>query len=530
LKIYLKYTKNLFKYHLVCKVLSYILNYKFNNKDKMKNGIIKKIMSLTAITAIVMIALLNLSACKGLRNNTADLETFEVTRGDIVQTVSASGYIDSMQENNYSLSTSGKVIYTLAEGDKFKKGGMLLKIDDSRQELLVDQAEGNLDLSKDSLELSKLNYQQALDANHIAVQLADINTGLAEEATQSAYKALENANELAKASEESAYTALEHARNISSWLVESAKTAWDEAEKILAQAIADGTYTDTQIKQFEANANNAEANYEAVKAQQSANVDSTEGTYETTREQSGSSVDSARSAYEQSLLNQSSTSWTNLSSTENAESQIAITRKNIDQAETQLQLSEISLELAKMDLDDGTIYAPYDGIVLSSGYNDGEYASPGVPAISIISSDFVVKSEVSETDVVNLKVGQDVEITLDAYYEHKFNGKIIQISPISSNTGGVVTFEIIIELEPEDGPEILYGLSASLTITTSSVENILFVPIQSVYEEDGRLYVNVLTEDGKTDKKEVTTGTFNYDSIEIKSGLKEGDVVIISSI
>ncbi len=496
----------------------------------MKIGIIKKIICSALVITAVIIASLNLSACKTLGESIMNTETFEVARGDIVQTVSASGYIDSMQEYNYSLSTSGKVIYTLDKGDTFNKGSMLFKIDDSRQELLVSQAEENLNISKDSLELAKLNYQQALDANHIAVQLAEINTDLSEEATQSAYKALGNANELAKDSVESAYTALEHSRNISNWLIESAKTAWDEAEKILAQAIADGTYTDTQLKQFEANANNAEVNYEAVKAQQSASVDSTEGTYETTKEQNQSSVNSAQSAYDQSLLNQSSTSWTNLSSTQGAESQIAITRKNIDQAETQLQLSEISLELAKMDLDDSTIYAPYDGIILSSSYKNGEYASLGVPVISIISNDFVVKAEVNETDVVNLEIGQDVETTLDAYYEQKFNGKIIKISPISSNVGGVVSFEIIIELEPVNGPEILYGMSASLTITTSSSEDILYVPIQYVYEEDGISYVDVLTQNEETIKTEVTTGTSNYDYIEIKSGLEEGDVITTSSI
>jgi HlyD family secretion protein len=267
-----------------------------------------------------------------------------------------------------------------------------------------------------------------------------------------------------------------------------------------------------------------------VKAQQRANLESTEGTYETTKEQNKSSVDSAQSAYEQSLLNQSSTSWTNLSSTQSAESQIAITRKSIDQAETQLQLSEIGLELAKMDLDDGTVYAPYDGIVTSSSYSEGDYAGLGVPVISVISSDFVVKSEINETDVINLEVGQDAEITLDAYYEHKFNGKIINISPVSTNVGGVVSFEIIIEIESENGPEILYGMSASLTITTAISKDVLYVPIQYVYEEDGITYVDVLTQDGETIKTEVTTGTSNYDYIEIESGLNEGDTVTVSTI
>jgi hypothetical protein len=127
-------------------------------------------------------------------------------------------------------------------------------------------------------------------------------------------------------------------------------------------------------------------------------------------------------------------------------------------------------------------------------------------------------------------VGQDVNISLDAYFENKLNGKITEISPISTNVGGVVSFELMVKPEIENGPKLLYGLSASLDITTSGVEDVLYVPIQSVFEEDGKSYVSIPGEDGEVDKKEVTTGVFNYDFIEIKSGLNEGDTVLISPI
>jgi len=487
----------------------------------------KIFLILTIIT--IIIALLNLLACRAIRDSQEDAETFEVTKGDIIQTVNTSGYVDSIIQNDYSLAASGKVIYTLEKGDTFSKSDMLIEIDSSRQELLITQAEENLNIAENSLELARLSYQQALDANHIALQLADTNTSLSEQATQSAYKALEDANDLAKKSAESASTALVNTRNIANQSIQSAKTAWDEAEKILAEAVAAGT-TSILLAQYEANANNAEANYEAVKAQYNANIDTAEGTYESTQSQSSSSTDTAQSSYEQSLLNQSSTYWSNLSSTQSAASQIEVTAKNINQAEIQLNLSQISLELVKLDIDGGTIYAPYDGIVLTSTYKEEEYAGPGVPAISIISSDFIIKAEVNETDVVNLQLGQDVDIRLDAYFEDKLNGKITEISPISTNIGGVVSFELIVKPEIENGPKLLYGLSASLDITISSVEDVLYVPIQSVFEEDGKSYVSIPGEDGTINKTEVTTGVFNYDFIEIKSGLNEGDIILISPI
>jgi len=458
----------------------------------MKTKRINKILFLTVIITTVIIASLNLSACNG--DSTGNLETFEVARGDIIQTVSASGYVDSTSTHNYSLSTAGKVKYALDKGDKFASGDLLFEIDSERQALLVSQSQENVNISEDSLELAQIGYQQALDANHIAVQLAEINKELAEQTTQSAY------------------TAMVGTEDIANNLIANARTARDEAERILEEAKNDPLVTDTQLAQFEANLANAEANYNAVKAQQN------------------SSKSSAQSGFEQSQLSQSSSYWTSLGNTQTARSQIDIARKNIDQTEKQLALSQISLELAKMDMDSYTIYAPYDGIVLSSSYSPGEYASPGVPAISIIEKDFVVKAEVNETDVVSLKEGQEVEVRLDAYYDYKFEGRIIQISPISSNIGGVVSFEVMVELDTQDSPEVLYGFSASLDITTSSVDDVLYVPIQYVYEEDSISYVDVLTQEGDKVKTEVTTGISNYDLVEIKSGLSEGDIVTTSSI
>jgi len=418
---------------------------------------IKKIILITA-AVIIILAMLNLLACSAIGDSQEDTETFEVTRGNIIQTVNTSGYILSETENSYSLMTSGKVAYSLEKGDIFKKDDILIEIDTSRLELLAAQAEENLNIAESSLSLARLNYQQALDSNHIALQMAEENKKLLELSVKNALTSLEDANEYLSLVEESALS------------------------------------TDALISQASAQSHSAEG------------------------------------LYNQTIINQSTTYWTNLSSTQSAARQIEITAKNITQAESQLQLSRINLDLVNLDIDNSIIYAPYDGIVLSSAYREGEYAGLGAPAISTISNDFVIKAEVNETDIVNLKVGQGVVIRLDAYFENEFEGKITEISPISSNIGGVVSFELIVKPEVENGPKLLYGLSASLDIVTSSAEDVLYVPIQSVFEENGKSYINVPGEDGRVEKAEVTTGIYNFDFIEIKSGLNEGDTVLISPI
>jgi len=386
------------------------------------------------------------------------VETFEVTRGDIDQTFSATGNIDSRYSNNYSLSSSGTVLKALEEGDTFSEGDILIELDSNRTVLLMTQAEENIKISQNSLELAKLSLKQALDANHISLQMAEINTELSEKSAQSALISLENANKYLSA---------------------------------IKQHIAVPSYQ---------------------------------------KEQAASSVDTAEGAYEQALISQSTTYWSNLSSQQAAEAQIAITAKNIEQAEIQVRLAEINYELLGLDSDSHIIFAPYDGIVISSAYKIGEFAGPGIPAVNIASSEFVIRSQVNETDIVNMGIGQEVIITLDAYYNKELKGEISDISPVSSNIGGIVSYTVTVQPEASSDMRLFHGLSASMDITTSYLEGVLYVPIESVCEENGKECVDILVGEDTFEKVEVETGIFNYDLIEIKSGLKEGDIIAVSGL
>jgi RND family efflux transporter MFP subunit len=422
------------------------------------------------------------------------IETFEVTSGDIVQTISTSGNVDSRYSNNYSLSASGTVLKALEEGDTFIAGDILIELESSRTELLMAQAEENIKISQNSLELAKLSFKQALDANHIAVQLAETSKEQSELASASSYKSLENANSMAARS------------------IESARIALENAENLYAVAKDSLLVSDTLKEQYKGSVESARAAYEAAKAQ------------------SSSSKDSAESGYDQSLLNQSTTYWSNLSSQQAAEAQIAITAKNIEQAEIQLRLAEINYELLGLDSDSHIIFAPYDGMVISSAYKTGEFAGPGLPAVNIASSEFVIRAAVNETDIINMELGQEVIITLDAYYNKILKGEIIDMSPVSSNIGGVVSYIVTAEFQDSSDIKLFHGLSASMDITTSFLEDVLYIPIESVFEENGKESVDLVVGEDLYERVEVETGLFNYDQIEIKSGLKEGDIIVVSGL
>ena len=110
---------------------------------------IRKIVLITA-TVIIIIAMLNLLACRAIRDGQEETETFEVARGDVIQTVNTSGYVLGEMENSYSLMASGKVTYSLEKGDTFEKDDILIEIDTSRQQLLAAQPEENLAIAESS--------------------------------------------------------------------------------------------------------------------------------------------------------------------------------------------------------------------------------------------------------------------------------------------------------------------------------------------------------------------------------------------
>lgn len=422
-------------------------------------------------------------------------DTYTVQKGSIIQTVTSSGSVDSSDKKNYSLSVAGEVAKTLKKGEYFKKGDILIEVSNDRTQILARQAEESLKTAETSIKIAKINYQQARNANHVAIQLSQSNTETAAQATLNAFKSMEDANILTDAS------------------IRSAAAAVDSANSYLNDLKSAPLVPDYQVTAAENNVSGAQSQYDQA------------------RESARSQTDAASGAYEQALNNQSTSYWSNLNSTQAAQAQMNLTLKNIEQAENQLALSRINLELAMLDIDKNKLTAPYDGIVLESNFSNGVYAGPG-PAISIISSVFEVKSDINETDISKIKTGQEVNITLDAFPDQNFPGKVSSISPISKNIAGIITFEVKVTPDEGKNPSFMYGISANLEIATLKIENVLLVPAESVYEENGKKYVDVMdtAADNAIKKIEVTTGASDYNNTEILTGLKEGDVIFSSQV
>jgi len=321
------------------------------------------------------------------------------------------------------------------------------------------------------------------------------------------------------------------------------------------------------MEQYDSDVNAAKLKLEQAKTDQEASISSAEDNIGSSDIQNSSSLNSAQNAYDQAQNEQSSTYWDNLSSLESAAAQIKLTQQSLSDAALKLKQAERSvesakedIETAKKDLEDYKIYAPYDGMIMSVAYKPGEQASQAGSGITIINSEYMIRSSIGENDLPKIKIGNEATISLDAYSSTELTGTVEKIIPMSIVSNGIVTYDVLLKITDKKDVQIFYGLSANISIITAKAENVLFVPIQSVYTENGKKFVDVMasaqgtknntkgqtstsqprntttqaknagTQTQNISKVEVTTGINDYVNIEIKSGIKEGDIIVTSKV
>lgn len=161
-----------------------------------------------------------------------------------------------------------------------------------------------------------------------------------------------------------------------------------------------------------------------------------------------------------------------------AKSAVAQAEANLKSAHASVEQSEASVSKTKADLDYCTIRSPVDGVVIARKVEEGETVVSSYNAVPVltIAEDLKtvwVEATVPEADVGNIKVGQIVTFTADAY-RRKFTGTVKQVRKFATTTNNVVTYPIIIEAENPD--EMLFpGMTATLSIETARADDVLVV-------------------------------------------------------
>ncbi len=146
-----------------------------------------------------------------------------------------------------------------------------------------------------------------------------------------------------------------------------------------------------------------------------------------------------------------------LADAQSVEQQIALVKTKLDAAKARL-------DLARAQLDKLTIKAPFNGKVTSVDVKPGEWVTVGQPAMVLADLDnlMVETTDLSEIDVVNISVGQNVQVSVDALPDLSLTGKVISIGDAFDETRGDITYPVLIELDETD-PRLKWGMTTLVT-------------------------------------------------------------------
>jgi HlyD family secretion protein len=210
-----------------------------------------------------------------------------------------------------------------------------------------------------------------------------------------------------------------------------------------------------------------------------------------------------------------------------------------DLASSNLKIAQIesSLNQAKSDLEKLTVRAPAAGlIVYQHNWNTGKkftrgdqpWAGQSVMILPDLSQMQAVL-EVNEVDISKVKPDQVAEVRLDAFPDRKFTGKIMNVASIGNpkeTNPSVKVFEVLVNLDQADSI-LRPGMTVSARIMVSTIENVVSVPIEAVFDDGGKPVVYV-QHGSSFDKRAVTLGERNDNFIIIAKGLKEGEKVSLT--
>jgi len=194
------------------------------------------------------------------------------------------------------------------------------------------------------------------------------------------------------------------------------------------------------------------------------------------------------------------------------------------------RIREIESELAELYSKAGQmeVRAPMDGIIASWDTQPGAQINPGDWMGYVFNTnDMSMWVEVDDIDVLMIKHGSPVTVTVDALPGETFEGVVEHVSTMGKDMQGITRFGV--DIRVKGGPNLRPGMQARAYIDAGSAKDVLLIPVEAIFEEDGVQKVEVLNPDGTTKAVAVKLGLMNDKYAEVKSGLNEGDLVITGS-
>lgn len=211
-----------------------------------------------------------------------------------------------------------------------------------------------------------------------------------------------------------------------------------------------------------------------------------------------------------------------------------VTRGQLEAAENTFKQTESDYLSAKEMLDKTSIYAPMSGQVIKKYLEEGNVIASGASFVSSGNNIFTVadvthkyvETQVDEVDIGDIREGTPALITVDAYPDKNFTGKVTQISPMASIEQNLTFFDVKIEIfDPANLLRV--NMSADVKIIPKKKENALAIPLEVLKGKKNEYYVLVKKNPGKFEKQDIKIGIENDKYVEVVEGLKENDEILL---
>lgn len=495
-----------------------------------------------------------------------------VARGEVAQSIEATGQVISLVQVDVKSKAGGIVEKLLVDvGSVVKKGQVIAYIDPTDTRAAYDQAQANL-------QSSEAHSVQAKDLYQLQITQSKIGVANARAALQAAKIQMQRAG--VQSGEQPALTESAIAQAQANY--QAAQDNFAKLEQV----------TVPQMRSDETGAvNQTNAQYEADLAQfntdqgllakgfisqnqfskDKAALAASKQAYELAQERAGTlekeidtSIRAQKAAVAQAKaqLNQAQQGSNdvtlqkqNYAAAKNGvlQAQIALNNAIANEQNNEVKLqdvlaaqdsivgNQVAARDAKVQLESTTVTAPMDGVVTTRYLAAGTIIPPGTSLFSQGTSlvqisevkQLYVNCLVDEADISNVKVGQKVRVTAEAYKESPVWGVVDRIDPTAVTTNNVTTINARVKiLQDEKNPvQLVPGMNTTCEFITLDRPNVLFVPSEAIHQDSGSPYVLVKPKTGDTPTQvPVELGATGDDNVEITSGLTEGEDVVTATI
>ncbi len=496
----------------------------------------------------------------------------QVSKGTINKTVSGSGYITIPDQLDVKSKIGGEVVYIEAKNNSFvNAGALILKIDSKNYEKQVDDAQFSLEMAQMSLE--KLISQKEQTTNDLNKAYEDAFQNLS-----TIYGALPSLVTTAKRVFESETLKEINLKDLDFYsqvvsfynnLPYTKNQQIDSFNKLLSEYY--NLFRDYQLLKLPLNQNDfdkfLESSYYTIKnlfdliRNNRDNLLAYKDLYDnhsvfteipiTTTVSQLNSLSEAATSLNQYL----NTITSNRNTIEKYKTTLKNYEQDIKNQEYSIKQKENALKEAKDNLNNCYVRAPLSGTLTNFEIKKGDLISSNTALGTLITENKIAEITLTEIDAAMVKEGQSATLTFDALPEVTLKGQVTEVGLLGQTSAGVVLYPIKISIDPSpDLEKVKASMTVDANIVVEEKNDILTIPLTALKTKNEKSFVEVPDEADLTliksqtstnqkqrsqktvalklppKEKFVETGISDDENIEITSGLKEGDYIIIQTI